>query len=41
MEAGLRDHVWTLAELCSLLPEKKPNARAGKELVLKTLNKTA
>jgi hypothetical protein len=40
-EAGLTDHVWTLAELCSLLPEKKPNARADKELVLKALNKTA
>jgi hypothetical protein len=33
MEAGLTDHVWTLAELCSLLPEKKPNARVDKELV--------
>jgi IS1 family transposase len=41
MEAGLTDHVWTLAELCSLLPERKPNARADKELVLKALNKTA
>jgi len=25
MEAGLTDHVWTLEELCSLLPERKPN----------------
>jgi IS1 family transposase len=41
MEAGLTDHVWTLAELCGLLPERKPNARADKELVLKALNKTA
>ncbi len=41
MEAGLTDHVWTLAELCGLLPEKKPNARADRELVLKALNKTA
>ena len=41
MEAGLTDHVWTLAELCSLLPEKKPNARVDKELVLKALQKTA
>ena len=41
MEAGLTDHVWTLAELCGLLPEKKPNARADKALVLKALNKTA
>jgi len=37
MEAGLTDHVWTLAELCSLLPEKKPNARVDRELVLKAL----
>jgi IS1 family transposase len=37
MEAGLTGHVWTLAELCSLLPEKKPNARADKELVLRAL----
>ena len=41
MEAGLTDHVWTLAELCSLLPERKPNARADKAMVLKALNKTA
>jgi hypothetical protein len=39
MEAGLTDHVWTPAELCALLPEKKPNARADKELVLKALQK--
>jgi IS1 family transposase len=39
MEAGLADHVWTLAELCSLLPERKPNARTDKELVLKALKK--
>jgi IS1 family transposase len=37
MEAGLADHVWTLAELCALLPEKKPNARADKDLVLRAL----
>jgi IS1 family transposase len=41
MEAGLTNHIWTLAELCSLLPERKPNARVDKELVLKALNKTA
>jgi hypothetical protein len=29
--------VWTLMELCGLLPEKKPNARTDKELVLKAL----
>jgi IS1 family transposase len=41
MEAGLTDHVWTLEELCGLLPERKPNALADKELILKALNKTA
>ncbi len=41
MEAGLTDHVWTLGELCGLLPEKKPNARADKELVLKALHRMA
>lgn len=40
MEAGLTDHVWSLEELCGLLPEKKPNARADKELILKALAKT-
>jgi len=39
MEAGLTDHVWTLAELCSLIPEKKPNAQSDRELVLKALQK--
>jgi IS1 family transposase len=41
MEAGLTDHVWTLEELVELLPEKKPNAKADKELVLKALTKRA
>jgi IS1 family transposase len=41
MEAGLTDHVWSLEELCALLPEKKMNARIDKELVLKALQKTA
>jgi IS1 family transposase len=41
MEAGLTDHVWTLAELCSLLPERKPYARIDKELITKALQKTA
>lgn len=40
MEAGLTNHVWTLEELCSLLPEKKPNARADKEMVLRALERT-
>jgi hypothetical protein len=39
MEAGLTDHVWTLEELCTLLPARKPNARVDKELVLKALSK--
>jgi IS1 family transposase len=41
MEAGLTDHVWTLAELCSLLPERKPYARIDKELVTKALERSA
>jgi IS1 family transposase len=40
MEAGLTDHVWTLEELCALLPQRKPNAKADKELVLKALART-
>ena len=39
MEAGLTDHVWTLAELCSLLPERKPNERIDKEIILKALQR--
>jgi IS1 family transposase len=39
MEAGLTDHVWSLEELCALLPERKPNARADKEIVLKALQR--
>jgi hypothetical protein len=41
MEAGLTDHVWTLEELCGLLPEKKPNAWADKEMITKALGKFA
>ena len=41
MEAGLADHVWTLEELCGLLPERKPNARADKEIILKALEQSA
>jgi hypothetical protein len=37
MEAGLTDHVWTLDELVSLLPERKPNARIDKEIIQKAL----
>jgi IS1 family transposase len=39
MQAGLTDHVWTLEELCALLPVPKPNAKADKELVLKALSR--
>lgn len=41
MEAGLTDHIWTLEELCGLLPERKPNARIDKELVLRALQQSA
>jgi len=41
MEAGLADHVWTLEELCGLRPERKPNARADKEMITKALEKFA
>ena len=40
MEAGLTNHVWSLEELCGLMPEKKANARVDKELVLKALQRT-
>jgi IS1 family transposase len=39
MEAGLTDHVWTLEELCALLPQRKPNETIDKELVLKALER--
>jgi IS1 family transposase len=41
MEAGLTDHVWTLEELCNLIPESNPIQRIDKELILKALRKTA
>ncbi len=41
MEAGLTDHVWTLEELCSLLPEKKQNASADRKILLKALGESA
>ena len=38
MEAGLSDHVWTIDEICALLPAKKsPAAQMGKGIILKTL----
>jgi IS1 family transposase len=39
MEAGLADHVWTLEELCCLLPEKKPSRRIEKELLTEALKR--
>jgi len=39
MEAGLADHVWTLEELCSLLPETKPNRRIEKEMISQALKR--
>jgi IS1 family transposase len=39
MEADLTDHVWTLTELCALLPERKPYARIEKEIILKALQR--
>lgn len=41
MEAGLTDHIWTLEELCNLIPEKNAIQRIDKELILKALRKTA
>jgi hypothetical protein len=41
MEAGLTDHVWTLEELCNLIPEENAIQRIDKELILKALRKTA
>ena len=38
MEAGLTDHVWTLEELCSLLPQAASAAsKIDKSLLLKAL----
>jgi len=38
MEAGISDHVWTIEQLCGLLPETAPAAtRIDKGLILKAL----
>ncbi|HEX4021727.1 MAG TPA: IS1 family transposase [Acidobacteriaceae bacterium] len=37
MEAGLTDHVWTLEELCGLIPEKKPIQRIDAAILAKVL----
>jgi len=40
MEAGLSDHVWTLEELCALLPKPVSSAtRLDKELILKAIDR--
>jgi hypothetical protein len=40
MQAGLTDHVWTIEELCNLLPEPKAaKSTIEKELLLKALTK--
>ncbi len=41
MEAGLTDHVWTLEELSSLIPESNPIQRIDKELIRAALKRTA
>jgi hypothetical protein len=41
MEAGLTDHVWTLEELCNLIPKVNPIQRIDRELILNALRKTA
>ncbi len=41
MEAGLTDHVWTLEELSSLIPESNPIQRIDKELMRAALKRTA
>ena len=38
MESGLSDHVWSIEEMCSLLPEnRKIGAEIDKGLILKAL----
>ena len=39
MEAGLTDHVWTLEELCGLIPEEKPIQRIDAAILSKALRK--
>jgi hypothetical protein len=41
MEAGLTDHVWTLTELCSLIPVENPIRRIDAALFAKALGETA
>jgi hypothetical protein len=42
MEAGISDHVWTIEELCCLLPEMaSATKRIDKGLILKALGERA
>ncbi len=41
MEAGLADHVWTLEELCGLIPEENAIERIDKGIILKALGNMA
>jgi len=42
MEARISDHVWSIEEMCSLLPQSQSAAkRIDKGLILKALGETA
>lgn len=41
MEAGLTDHVWTLEELCGLIPEENAIRQIEKRIILKALENMA
>jgi IS1 family transposase len=41
MEAGLADHVWSLEELCSLIPEENAIRQIDKGIILKALENMA
>jgi hypothetical protein len=42
MEAGISDHVWSLEEMCALLPKAANSAtKADKKLILKALGEDA
>jgi IS1 family transposase len=41
MEAGLTDHVWTLEQLCDLIPKENPIERIDRELIFNALKRTA
>jgi hypothetical protein len=42
MESGLSDHVWTIEELCALLPDTaSATKRIDKRLILKVLGEEA